>query len=119
MEAQKPSGSDIDPDLPADLIKLTEVTRPAILETLRARFVEDLIYTSIGPILVSVNPFKWIAGIYGEALMQQYVDGTMNLSDNPHVFAIANDAYADLAETAKNQSLIIRFVVKPLLIYSR
>ena len=47
-------------DPPSDLIKLEFVNRAAILQTLRSRFDKDLIYTSIGPILVALNPFKWI-----------------------------------------------------------
>lgn len=34
--------------------------RASILHTLRYRFHQDCIYTSIGPILVAINPFKWI-----------------------------------------------------------
>ncbi|KAJ1429887.1 P-loop containing nucleoside triphosphate hydrolase protein [Ochromonadaceae sp. CCMP2298] len=90
---------------PADLIKLAAVHRPGILHTLRSRFQADEIYTSIGPILVAMNPFKWIQGIYGEDVMQRYKSGESGLSEQPHVFAVAQDAYSDLH--LGNQSLII------------
>lgn len=92
---------------PADLIKLQEVHRPSILHTLRSRFQKDEIYTSIGPILVALNPFKWIRGIYDQECMMLYKSGTHNLSDQPHVFAISHEAYSELSP-AVNQSLIIR-----------
>lgn len=93
---------------PSDLIKLVYVNRPGILHTLRTRFMQDSIYTSIGPILVALNPFKWIAGVYEEEIMIKYKNGEANLSDQPHVFAVAQDAYSDLYK-GSNQSLIIRY----------
>jgi myosin heavy subunit len=92
---------------PTDLIKLVYVNRPGILHTLRTRFLQDRVYTSIGPILVALNPFKWIAGVYEEEIMQTYKTGEANLSDKPHVFAVSNDAFNDL-RFGENQSLIIR-----------
>ena len=91
---------------PSDLIKLIYVHRPGILHTLRSRFMQDQIYTSIGPILVALNPFKWITGVYGEDVMMKYRMQEANLSDQPHVFAVSQDAYWDLY-TGSNQSLII------------
>lgn len=92
--------------LPSDLIQLTDVNRPAILFTLQERFKKDLVYTSIGPILISLNPFRWINGIYEDDIKQKYFNGTLNLSENPHVFAMAHDALMGL-QYGKNQSLII------------
>jgi myosin heavy subunit len=91
---------------PADLIKLQYVNRPGILHTLRSRFMHDLIYTSIGQILVALNPFKWIKGIYDTDVKEKYKTRVYNLSDNPHIFAIAHDAYTDL-NLGQNQSMII------------
>jgi myosin heavy subunit len=103
-----PIGSMEELDIPpSDLIKLIYVNRPGILHTLRSRFMQDRIYTSIGPILVALNPFKWISGLYEEDVMSTYKSGEANLSDNPHVFAVSNDAFNDL-QFGQNQSLIIR-----------
>lgn len=92
---------------PTDLIKLIHVNQASILHTLKSRFLKDQIYTSIGPILVALNPFKWVEGIYSEDLMNGFKDNSLNLSDNPHVFAITQDAYIDLT-FGQNQSMIIR-----------
>ena len=37
---------------------LSQVTESAIVENLKKRFMDDWIFTYIGPVLVSVNPFK-------------------------------------------------------------
>lgn len=41
-----------------DLIGLTHLHEPAILHALRLRYNTDIIYTSTGPILLAINPFK-------------------------------------------------------------
>ena len=41
-----------------DLIGLTHLHEPAILHALRLRYDADIIYTSTGPILLAINPFK-------------------------------------------------------------
>lgn len=91
---------------PSDLIQLYDVHPPGILHALRTRFIRNLIYTSIGPILVSINPFKVVPGIYDDSVKQKYADGEMNLADNPHLFAMAHDAHVGL-QLGKNQSLVI------------
>ena len=40
------------------MVLLPKITDPAIVENLKKRYLDDLIYTYIGPVLVSVNPFK-------------------------------------------------------------
>lgn len=94
---------------PTDLIKLHHVHQATILHTLRSRFYKDQIYTSIGPILVALNPFKWIPGIYDDPVKLRYQTKEWNLSDNPHVFAIAHESFSDL-QFGENQSMIIRYV---------
>ena len=55
-----------------DLIRLTHLHEPAILHSLRVRYDEDVIYTSTGPILIAINPFKKMEGLYGEEVMERY-----------------------------------------------
>ena len=55
-----------------DLIGLTHLHEPAILHALRLRYDADVIYTSTGPILLAINPFKEMRGVYGTSLMDMY-----------------------------------------------
>ena len=93
-------------DPPSDLITLQDVHSASILNTLRVRFSKDLVYTSIGPILVALNPFKWIQGLYDDSLKHLYAQKIKNLSDDPHVFGIVDEALSGL-HFGKDQSLII------------
>jgi myosin-5 len=54
-----------------DLIGLTHLHEPAILHALRLRYDSDIIYTSTGPILIAINPFKDMP-VYTEQVMEQY-----------------------------------------------
>lgn len=54
-----------------DLIGLTHLHEPAILHALRLRYDADIIYTSTGPILIALNPFKKM-NIYSEEIMEKY-----------------------------------------------
>jgi len=55
-----------------DLIGLTHLHEPAILHALRLRYDADIIYTSTGPILLAINPFKSMTTVYGKGLMELY-----------------------------------------------
>ena len=37
---------------------LPKVSEAAIVDNLQKRYENDLIYTSIGPVLIAVNPYK-------------------------------------------------------------
>jgi len=54
-----------------DLIGLTHLHEPAILHALRLRYDANIIYTSTGPILIAVNPFKAMP-LYSESVMESY-----------------------------------------------
>lgn len=95
-----------DMEAPSDLILLGQIDRPNILNALHRRFDDDLFYTSIGPILVAVNPFKWMTELYTDEVKQEYASGMRSLSEHPHVFGKAYDALYGL-QFGKNQSLII------------
>ena len=47
-----------------DLTQLSHLHEPAVLHSLQLRFDIDRIYTCTGPILLAVNPFKRISGLY-------------------------------------------------------
>ena len=55
-----------------DLVLLETVSEDAIMASLAASFKQDVIYVFIGPVLISLNPFKGIRGLYSPALLRKY-----------------------------------------------
>ncbi|XP_028306727.1 LOW QUALITY PROTEIN: unconventional myosin-Vc [Gouania willdenowi] len=89
-----------------DLTALSYLHEPAVLHNLRVRFVESrIIYTYCGIILVAVNPYKSLP-IYGDAVIHAYSGRNMGDMD-PHIFAVAEEAYKQMARNHKNQSIIV------------
>uniref|UniRef100_A0A8C2YKT7 Unconventional myosin-XV n=1 Tax=Chinchilla lanigera TaxID=34839 RepID=A0A8C2YKT7_CHILA len=54
-----------------DMTQLEDLQETTVLSNLKTRFERNLIYTYIGSILVSVNPYQMF-GIYGPEQVQQY-----------------------------------------------
>ncbi len=81
-----------------DLIGLTHLHEPAILHALRLRYDSDIIYTSTGPILIAINPFKDMP-LYNESVMEEYriqgeeaMNGTSAMVQNTPFKRRTNDA---------------------------
>uniref|UniRef100_A0A8D0GD52 Myosin VC n=1 Tax=Sphenodon punctatus TaxID=8508 RepID=A0A8D0GD52_SPHPU len=89
-----------------DLTALSYLHEPAVLHNIKVRFVESkLIYTYSGIILVAMNPYKQLP-IYGDAIIHAYSGQNMGDMD-PHIFAVAEEAYKQMARNNKNQSIIV------------
>ncbi|KAM8972266.1 unconventional myosin-Vc [Pelodytes ibericus] len=89
-----------------DLTALSYLHEPAVLHNLRVRFMESKhIYTYSGIILVAINPYKEIP-IYGDAIIHAYSGQNMGDMD-PHIFAVAEEAYKQMARNNRNQSIIV------------
>ncbi|CAG9581911.1 putative myosin IB heavy chain [Leishmania major strain Friedlin] len=106
-----------------DLVLLPQISEKAITDNLSVRHREDLIYTNIGSVLLVVNPFKEIQGLYNDAHMQFYrhsgrlsgaryallegqEPGDAALG-GPHIFALAEETYRSMVSEEENQCVII------------
>ena len=114
QSVQAPSGFRLGPaftvnllheDFP-DMVKMSEVNEGSILHNLRRRFENDEIYTNIGDILVSLNPYKWL----NEYFTDEQLKRVQNLSEGddaePHIWGIASQAFRGLLNR-KDQSILI------------
>ncbi|NWW56016.1 MYO15 protein, partial [Ifrita kowaldi] len=88
-----------------DMTQLEDLQEAAVLSNLRTRFERQLIYTYIGSILLSVNPYR-IYNIYGTEQVLQY-EGRALGENPPHLFAIANVAYSKVMDAKHNQCIVI------------
>nr|XP_056722193.1 unconventional myosin-XV [Euleptes europaea] len=88
-----------------DMTQLEELHQGVVLQNIRKRFERGLIYTYIGSILVSVNPYK-MYNIYGTDNVLLY-EGKALGENPPHLFAIVNIAVSKLRDAKLNQCIII------------
>ncbi|XP_066833790.1 unconventional myosin-XV [Anser cygnoides] len=88
-----------------DLTQLEDLQEAAVLSNIRTRFERQLVYTYIGSILVSVNPYR-LYNIYGTEQVLQY-EGRALGENPPHLFAIANVAYSKVMDAKHNQCIVI------------
>ncbi|KAL4419268.1 hypothetical protein ABPG77_004826 [Micractinium sp. CCAP 211/92] len=89
-----------------DLVKSDFLHEPGILHTLRVRYSLDSIYTYSGNILIAANPHKRLRQLYGPRMMAQY-RGVPLGELSPHVYAIAEQAYAAMMMDEQRQAILI------------
>ncbi|XP_070689239.1 unconventional myosin-Ih [Pempheris klunzingeri] len=88
-----------------DFVLLDETTDAAFLSNLKKRFSKDLIYTYIGTLLVSVNPYKEL-DIYNSKQMDLYM-GVNFFELPPHIYALADNAYHTMLTEFNNHFILI------------
>uniref|UniRef100_A0A668AEP5 Myosin IHb n=1 Tax=Myripristis murdjan TaxID=586833 RepID=A0A668AEP5_9TELE len=77
----------------------------AFLDNLRKRFHENLIYTYIGTLLVSVNPYKEL-DIYSKKQMDTYM-GVNFFELPPHIYALADNVFRTMLTEFNNHFILI------------
>ncbi|KEG14370.1 myosin IB heavy chain [Trypanosoma grayi] len=98
-----------------DLVLLPQLSDKTIMENLRLRHSKDIIYTSIGPVLLTVNPFKKIPNLYSEERIEFFRGGGKSSSGGvagcnhggPHIFGLAEETYRTMVSEEENQCVII------------
>ncbi|XP_048583002.1 unconventional myosin-Ic-like isoform X2 [Nematostella vectensis] len=77
----------------------------AFLDNLRKRYESNLIYTYIGTVVVSINPYKNLP-IYSKAVIEKY-RGENLYELPPHIYAISDEAYRSMREECTDQCMLI------------
>ncbi|XP_045547991.1 unconventional myosin-XV [Salmo salar] len=88
-----------------DMTQLEELNETTVLMNLKKRYDQELIYTYIGIILISVNPYQMF-NMYGTDVVLQY-EGRGIADNPPHLFAIASVSYTTMMDAKHNQCIII------------
>ncbi|CAF0892583.1 unnamed protein product [Rotaria sp. Silwood1] len=94
---------DKDVDDNCALMYLNEAT---LLNNVRRRYRKDMIYTYVANILIAINPYKELRGVYSVDTMKKYNGKSLGVM-SPHVFAIGDKSYRDMRTTRQSQSIVI------------
>eukprot|EP00927_Polykrikos_kofoidii_P038698 TRINITY_DN33109_c0_g1_i1.p1 TRINITY_DN33109_c0_g1~~TRINITY_DN33109_c0_g1_i1.p1 ORF type:complete len:1466 (-),score=226.00 TRINITY_DN33109_c0_g1_i1:57-4454(-) len=89
---------------------LAELNEAEVLANIAGLYARRCIYSSVGPVLVAMNPFTSLDSLYGPAMIASYrgeapaIGGT--LVGGPHCYRIVESAYRSL-RGASQQSVVI------------
>ncbi|XP_058716998.1 unconventional myosin-Ia [Poecile atricapillus] len=89
----------------ADLVLLDPLSEESLVQTLRERFRRHDIYTYIGNVVISVNPYQSLP-IYTPEKVEEYHNCSF-FAVKPHIYAIADDAYRSLRDRDRDQCILI------------
>ena len=97
-----------------DVLHLPQVTEASLVHTMRVRYKRDEIYTSAGPILISINPYRTITladgeSLYSEDQMLYYRtkgNNALEVDKAPHLFQIADRAYTALMDSVHSSKAV-------------
>uniref|UniRef100_A0A673BNU9 Unconventional myosin-Id n=1 Tax=Sphaeramia orbicularis TaxID=375764 RepID=A0A673BNU9_9TELE len=89
----------------ADFVLLDNVSMEEFMANLKLRFEKGRIYSYIGEVVVSVNPYRAM-NIYGRDTIEQY-KGRELYERPPHLFAIADAAYKAMKRRSKDTCIVI------------
>lgn len=77
-----------------------------MLQAIKLRYAQKDIYTYSGIVLIATNPFARVDSLYVPEMVQVYA-GNQRTSRDPHLFAIAEEAFADMLRDNKNQTVVV------------
>ena len=88
-----------------DFVLLPTIDLDNFLSNLEVRYKAGYIYTYIGEVCVSVNPYKEM-DMYNKNFVNQY-KGREIYERPPHLFAIAEMAYTSMKRSGKDTCIVI------------
>ncbi|CAM9890129.1 unnamed protein product [Lampetra planeri] len=88
-----------------DMVLLPKISEDAIVDNLKKRYMDDFIFTYIGPVLISVNPFKQMPYFTDKEI--ELYQGAAQYENPPHIYALADNMYRNMLIDQENQCVII------------
>ncbi|XP_023296245.2 unconventional myosin ID [Lucilia cuprina] len=88
-----------------DFVLLDQITLEKFMDNLKKRFQAGSIYTYIGEVCVSMNPYRQL-NIYGPETIKNY-KGRELFENQPHIYAIADAAYRILKQRHQDTCILI------------
>uniref|UniRef100_A0A8R1YPX8 Myosin motor domain-containing protein n=1 Tax=Pristionchus pacificus TaxID=54126 RepID=A0A8R1YPX8_PRIPA len=89
-----------------DHCSLISLNEASLLNNSKLRFEEKHIYTYVGNVLISINPYESINGLYSEDRRMEYKGKSLGKLP-PHIYAIAEKARLELKRNKESQSIVV------------
>ncbi|XP_027131146.1 LOW QUALITY PROTEIN: myosin IEb [Larimichthys crocea] len=87
-----------------DMVLLSKINEDAITDNLKKRYMDDYIFTYIGSVLISVNPFKQLP-YFTDREVELY-QGAAQYENPPHIYALADHMYRNMMIDSENQCVV-------------
>ncbi|XP_034418133.1 unconventional myosin-Ib isoform X6 [Cyclopterus lumpus] len=88
-----------------DMVLLEPLSEDSFIENLRNRFDHNEIYTYIGSVVISMNPYRSLP-IFNPDKVEEYRNRNF-YELSPHIYALADEAYRSLRDQDKDQCILI------------
>jgi len=95
-----------------DLLHMVTLHDSLLLQQVRGRYWQDIIYTNIGPIVLALNPYNYNLPLYTDDNMPKYIEekaaalhGGSQLPT--HTWSVAHDAYWSMLRNEQAQSILV------------
>ncbi|XP_067405102.1 unconventional myosin-Ib isoform X4 [Emydura macquarii macquarii] len=88
-----------------DMVLLEPLSEDSFINNLKKRFDHSEIYTYIGSVVVSINPYRPLP-IYSPEKVEEYRNRNF-YELSPHIFALSDEAYRSLRDQDKDQCILI------------
>uniref|UniRef100_A0A7M4EX73 Unconventional myosin-Ib n=1 Tax=Crocodylus porosus TaxID=8502 RepID=A0A7M4EX73_CROPO len=88
-----------------DMVLLEPLNEDTFINNLKKRFDHSEIYTYIGSVVISLNPYRSLP-IYSPEKVEEYRNRNF-YELSPHIFALSDEAYRSLRDQDKDQCILI------------
>uniref|UniRef100_A0A4W4FJS8 Myosin IB n=1 Tax=Electrophorus electricus TaxID=8005 RepID=A0A4W4FJS8_ELEEL len=88
-----------------DMVLLEPLSEETFIDNLQKRFSHNEIYTYIGSVVISMNPYRSLP-IYTADKVEEYRNRNF-YELSPHIYALSDEAYRSLRDQDKDQCILI------------
>uniref|UniRef100_A0A8B9EA45 Myosin IB n=1 Tax=Anser cygnoides TaxID=8845 RepID=A0A8B9EA45_ANSCY len=88
-----------------DMVLLEPLNEDSFIDNLKKRFDHSEVYTYIGSVVISINPYRPLP-IYTPEKVEEYRNRNF-YELSPHIFALSDEAYRSLRDQDKDQCILI------------
>lgn len=87
------------------MVLLEPLNEDSFINNLKKRFDHNEVYTYIGSVVISINPYRSLP-IYTPEKVEEYRNRNF-YELSPHIFALSDEAYRSLRDQDKDQCILI------------